>query len=353
LAITDRLRKLRQKLLEKELEAALISQPENCRYLSGFTGSTGFLLITQDTATVATDFIYFEQAKAEVAGLEVVRIKGMAEGLAELLRDWAIRKLGFEADNLVFSQHSRLSQQVAEMQIQLIPTEGLVESLRAVKEEEELVCLMKAAEMADNALEYIAQEIRPGMSEKEVAWEVEKFLREEGSEAVSFDIIVASGPNGALPHARPTERRLSPGEPIVVDLGARVGGYCSDLSRTLCRGPRSGTFAEVYDLVLQAQLFALDNLEVGMLAKEADNLARKVIQEGGYGDAFGHGLGHGVGLAVHEQPRIGPNSTAVLQEGMVFTVEPGIYLAGWGGVRIEDTVMMKDGRAKALTRVGK
>ena len=353
LAITDRLRKLRQKLLEKELEAILISQPENCRYLSGFAGSTGFLLITQDTATVATDFIYFEQAKAEVAGLEVVRIKSMAEGFAELMRGRGINKLGFEADNLVFSQHSRLSQQVAEMQIQLVPTEGLVECLRAVKEEEELACLMRAAEMADNALEYIAREIRPGMSEKEAAWGIEKFLREKGSEAVSFDIIVASGPNGALPHARPTERCLSHGEPIVVDLGARVEGYCSDLTRTLCLDPRSGRFTEVYDLVLRAQHSALDNLEVGMPAEQGDKLARKVIQEGGYGDAFGHGLGHGVGLAVHERPRLGPNSTDVLQEGMVFTVEPGIYLAGWGGVRIEDTVMMKDGRVKALTRVGK
>ena len=187
----------------------------------------------------------------------------------------------------------------------------------------------------------------------EAVADMEKFLREKGSEAVSFDIIVASGPNGALPHARPTERRISPGEPTVVDLGSRVGGYCSDLTRTLCLGPRSGTFAEVYNLVLRAQLSALDNLEVGMLAEKADNLARKVIQEGGYGDAFGHGLGHGVGLAVHEQPRLGPNSTAVLEEGMVFTVEPGIYLAGWGGVRIEDVVMMKDGKAKVLTRVGK
>ncbi|MBM4462641.1 MAG: M24 family metallopeptidase [Chloroflexi bacterium] len=353
MAIADRLRKLRQKLLEKELEGILISQPENCRYLSGFTGSTGFLLVTQDTATVATDFIGFEQAKAEVAGLEVVRIKGMAEGLAELIHGLGIRRLGFEADNLVFSQHSKLSQQAAEKQIQLIPTEGLVESLRAVKEEEELACLMRAAGMADSAMEYIAREIRPGMSEKEAAWELEKFLREKGSEAVSFEIIVASGPKGALPHARPTERRLSQGEPIVVDLGARVGGYCSDLSRTLCLGPRSGTFAEVYDLVLRAQLSALDNLEVGMAAEQGDNLARKVIQEGGYGEAFGHGLGHGVGLAVHERPRLGPKSTDVLQEGMVFTVEPGIYVAGWGGVRTEDTVMMKDGRAKALTRVGK
>jgi Xaa-Pro aminopeptidase len=277
----------------------------------------------------------------------------MAEGLAELMRGQGIRKLGFEADNLVFSQHNRLSQQATEMQIQLIPTEGLVESLRAVKEEEELACLMKAAEMADSAVEYIAQKIRPGMSEKEAAWEVEKFLREKGSEAVSFDIIVASGPNGALPHATPTERRISPGEPIVVDLGSRVGGYCSDLTRTLCLGPRSGTLAEVYSLVLQAQLSALDNLEVGMLAEQADNLARKVVQEGGYGEAFGHGLGHGVGLAVHEQPRLGPNSTDVIQEGMVFTIEPGIYVAGWGGVRIEDTVMLKNGRAKVLTMVSK
>jgi Xaa-Pro aminopeptidase len=191
------------------------------------------------------------------------------------------------------------------------------------------------------------------MKEKEVAWEIERFLREKGSEPVPFDIIVASGPNAALPHAKPTERTISPGEPIMVDLGARVEGYSSDLSRTLYLGSREGDFAKIYDLVLQAQLFAITNLETGMTGEQVDNLARTVIRQEGYEDAFVHGLGHGIGLATHEQPRLGPKATGVIAESMVFTIEPGIYLSGWGGVRIEDMVMVEKGKAKTLTKFRK
>ena len=189
------------------------------------------------------------------------------------------------------------------------------------------------------------------MKEREVAWEIEKFLREKGSESMPFDIIVASGPNAALPHAKPTERFISHGEPIVIDLGARVAGYTSDLTRTFFLDSPDETFNNIYGLVLDAQLAAIDYLEVGMSGEQVDGIARKIIEQGGYKDAFGHGLGHGVGLATHEMPRLGPNSIDVLSENMVFTIEPGIYLSGWGGVRIEDMVMIEGGRAKKLSNI--
>ena len=353
LAITQRLQKLHQKLLEKELDAILISQPENYRYLSGFTGSAGCLVVACDSTVLATDSIHFEQAKIEAVGFEIVRVKSRTEGFAELMRGRQIGRVGFEADNISFTECQRLAEEAEKLHIQLVPTEGLVEVLRMVKEEEEISCLVRAAEIANAALEHIAQEIRPGMKERETAWEAEKFLRENGSEAIPFEVVVASGPNAALPHARPTERVISPGEPVVIDLGARMNGYSSDLSRTLCLNAGGETFTEIYDLVLQAQLSALEGLEAGMTGEQVDNLARKIIQQAGYGDAFGHGLGHGVGLAVHEGPRLGPNSTDVLREQMVFTIEPGVYIPGWGGVRIEDTVMLDKGRVKMLTTASK
>ena len=191
------------------------------------------------------------------------------------------------------------------------------------------------------------------MTEREVAWEMEKFLREEGSEEIPFHVIVASGPNSSLPHAKPTERAIQCGEPIVIDFGARVGGYCSDLTRTLCLGSQDDTFRNNYDLVLGAQLTALATLEAGMSGEQADRLARTVIVQGGHGEAFGHGLGHGIGLAGHESPRLGPKSEDILDEKMVFTVEPGIYLSGWGGIRIEDMVVLKHGKAEVLTKANK
>ena len=355
MAINQRLQKLRQKLLEKELDTILISQPENCRYLSGFTG-LGTLLISQDSAILATDFIHLEQAKREVtkaADFEIVRRKSKPGGVVELISGRGTKRLGFEANSLCFAEYRHLAEESDKLELQLIPTEGLVESLRAVKEEEEIACLVKAAELADAALEHMAQEIHPGMKEKEIAWEIERFLREKGSEPSPFDIIVASGPNAALPHAKPTERTISLGEPIVADLGARVEGYSSDLTRTICLGSWEETFSRIHDLVLQAQLSAIENLEAGMTGEQVDNLARTVIQREGYEEAFGHGLGHGIGLATHEQPRVSPDSANILVENMVFTIEPGIYLTGWGGVRIEDMVILEKGKAKTLTKVRK
>ena len=352
----SRLQKLRQSLAQKDFDALLVSRSENLRYLSGFNGSMGWLLVSDSKAYLAVDFRYVEQAKKEAPGVDVVRINGdMVSWLPKLASDLGFKKVGFEADQISFATHQRLCKTTKDegYQLRLIATAGLVESIRAVKEPDELGFISEAVKLADAAFGRAKSVLRPGVSEKEAAWELEKFLREKGSEAVPFDIIVASGPNSALPHAKPSEQALLKNVPVIVDLGARVNGYCSDLSRTFFLGDGDKTFSKIYDIVLGAQLTAMATIEAGMNGDQADSLARAVIGQANYSDAFGHSLGHGVGLENHESPRLGPNSSDLLIDGMVFTIEPGIYIAGWGGVRIEDTVVMENGKVKTLTEADK
>lgn len=348
----SRLQKLRQSLEQKELDVLLVSRQENRRYLSGFTGSAGWLLISTKNACLAVDFRYVEQAKRESPDFDVIHIRGdTASWLPKLVSDSKFKRAGFEADFLPFVVYQQLCQTISDAgyQFQLIPTTGLVESIRAVKEPHELQFIAEAVGLADAALAHAKSVLRPGVSEKDIAWELEKFLREKGSEALPFDIIVASGPNSALPHARPSEQVILKNVPVIIDLGARVNGYCSDLSRTFSLGDEDETFSKIYDIVLGAQLTALATIGAGMNGDQADRLARSVIEQANYGEAFGHSLGHGVGLEAHESPRLGPNASDLLTDGMVFTIEPGIYIPGWGGVRIEDTVVMENGKIKALT----
>ena len=237
--------------------------------------------------------------------------------------------------------------------LKLVPLDGTVESLRAVKEPEEIEFIMKAAEISDRAFQYIEARIKAGMTEIEVAWEIEKFLRDNGSQTLPFNVIVASGPNSALPHARPTSRPIQTGEPILLDIGARVSGYCSDLSRTICLGTPDDTFKKIYDIVLGAQLAVTAIIKEGMTGEQVDSLARTIIEQAGYGKAFGHSLGHGVGIAPHESPRLGPGSVETITSGMVFTNEPGIYLPGWGGIRIEDLVVMENGKIRVISKARK
>lgn len=351
--ILKRLQKLRQKLAEKELDAIFISQPENRYYLSGFHGSWGFLLITQQKATLAVDFRYVEQGKTQAPDYETLRIGGeTSKWFPQLMDGLNIKKLGFEEGDVTFGLYRQLTCAAGALQpsLQLVPLSGLVKGLRAVKEPEEIELITKAAAIADSAIEHITSAIRPGMTEKEAAWEIEKGLREKGSQPIPFDVIFASGPNGALPHATPSERQVKAGEPIVIDIGAKYELYACDMTRTICAGAPDATFKKVYDIVLGAQLAAMAIIKEGMTGEQADNVARTVIKEAGYAEAFGHSLGHGVGLAVHELPRLGPNSSDVLTSSMVFTIEPGIYLPGWGGVRIEDTVVMEGGKVRALSK---
>ena len=351
-----RLEGLRNQLHHSGIDAILVSQGENRRYLSGFTGSAGFLLISQDSAILATDFRYVEQAQSEAPAFEIVRIQGASsKWLPSLLSGLNIQKLGFEGRDISFLTYKELTAATGKTsrEINLVSTEGLVESLRTLKDRSELEYLEKAAALSDAALEEVLPGVQQGISEIELAWELESFMRRNGSEPLPFDIIVASGPNAALPHAKPTNRAIRTNEPVVIDLGAKIGGYSSDITRTICLGGGDNTYHRIYDIVLGAQLTAMSTLQVGMNGDQVDRLARTVIAQAGYEDKFGHGLGHGVGLAAHEEPRLGPDSPNVLANSMVFTIEPGIYIPGWGGIRIEDTVVLEEGRARPLTRAKK
>jgi len=354
--VNNRLKKLRGKLAEKDIDAIFITQSENRRYLSGFDGTAGYLIITRQKAVLATDFRYTEQAKAEAPDYEILRItSNLTEWFPGLLRDLGIKRTGFEAGDVTFNFHRQLRDALKKKQVsaRMVPVNGLVESLRAVKEAKEIELIRKASAITDAAFEYVEGTIKARMTEKQVAWELEKSLREKGSQPLPFDIIVASGPNAALPHHKPSDRVINEGEPIVIDMGARYGGYASDLSRTICAGTPDATFRKVYSTVLDAQTAAMSIIKEGMTGHQADSAARELIQKAGYGEAFGHALGHGVGLAEHELPRLGPGSEEPLTDGMVFTVEPGTYISGWGGVRIEDTVVMEKGKTRPITRARK
>jgi len=348
-----RLQKLRTSIAEKGLDALLLSQTENLRYLSGFTGSSGWLLISGQNTILATDFRYVEQAKGESPDFEIIQTKQeLRDWLPGLVSDLGWHKLGFEANFISYDSSHKLSEAIETKQVnlKLVPTTSIVEQLRSIKEPEELKFITKAVELVDAAFEQAKSIIRPGITEKEAAWEIEKFLRQEGSEGMPFEIIVASGPNSALPHAQPTEKIICSDEPVLIDMGARISGYCSDFSRTLFLGETDKSLQGIYNIVLKAQTTAIEGIESGMDASQADQLARSVVEQAGYGDAFGHNLGHGVGLAVHEFPTLGPSSSDSLANGMVFTIEPGIYLAGRGGVRIEDMVVLENGKAEVLSK---
>jgi Xaa-Pro aminopeptidase len=354
--MSKRLQKLRKSLAEKEIDAIFITQADNRRYLSGFHGTAGYLIISQEKAILATDFRYTEQAAKEAPAYKIQRIGGsLADWFPALIDDVAAKNLAFESDDVTVTFHAQLRKTLKQkkLNIKLVPARGLVESIRAVKEPNEIELIKKASAVTDAAFEYVEKNIKAGMTEKQIAWELEKAMRENGSQALPFEIIVGSGPNAALPHAKPSGRIVNEGETIVIDMGAKINGYASDLTRTVCIGKADSKLRKVYNIVLDAQAAALAKIRKGMTGKEADAIAREVIEKAGYADAFGHSLGHGVGLAEHELPYLSPRVEEILTDGMVFTVEPGIYLTGWGGVRIEDTVVMEKGKVQPITRANK
>ena len=357
--MSSRLDALRAKFESSEIDGILIGSDENRRYVSGFVGTAGNLIITADEAVLATDFRYIEQAGKQAPDFRVLRVGGgNPNWLTDLLSELGIRRLGFESQHMTVATHERLSRAFAEAGngdgVSLVSTAGLVEEQRAVKDEAEMALLQRAVDIADRAFEEVSRVLKDGMTEREVAWLLERTMRELGADSVSFETIVAAGPNAALPHHRADDTPLRNGQPLIIDMGARYEGYCSDLSRTLCiGGNEDDMFRKVYGTVLRAQQTAIDAVRSGMTAGEADGLARAVIEEAGYGDKFGHSTGHGVGLEVHERPGVGPNSPVVLEDGMPFTVEPGIYISGWGGVRIEDIVVLEQGKARVISHAPK
>jgi len=353
----DRVEKLRQELEKRDVDAVFISQPQNRFYLSGFTGSAGYLLITQQKAFIATDFRYFEQVEKQSPDFTLFKITGkIAEWFPKLLEMVEMQKMGFETTDVTFAFYEELSK-IRDKErpgLQLVPLENLVETLRAVKDPSELKLIQRAAEISDHVFVDITERLKPGVTEKEVAWMLEKAMREAGSGPVPFEVIVAAGPNGAMAHHSPSDRPIEAGESVVIDMGASFEGYASDLTRTICLGEPDATFENIYGIVQKAQKAAIDGITEGMTGAQADSLARNIIETAGYGQMFGHSLGHGVGLSVHDpMPHLSKLSEAPLRNGMVFSIEPGIYTPEWGGVRIEDLAVMENGRVRLLSHAKK
>jgi Xaa-Pro aminopeptidase len=310
--------------------------------------------VTEADIVLATDARYIEQVRLDL-GNSCTRLAdaGLNAFAVSYVATCGAAVLGFEAEHLSYAG-ARTLENAIELSgacCEVRPTEGIVEGLRAVKDE--LAAMTRAAALADGAIAHARAVVRCGMTEHELAWELEKWMREHGSGPVPFGIIVASGPNAALPHATPGERQFAAGEPIVIDLGATWGGYCSDLTRTLFPDHIPPPFDSVYGTVLSAHMAALQGARAGMRMAEVDGLARRVMVDAGFADRFTHGLGHGVGLEIHERPAVSSRSTDILLDRMVFTIEPGIYLPGQGGVRIEDTVAMLEGMPRSFSHSDK
>jgi Xaa-Pro aminopeptidase len=355
----NRVDKLRGKFQDLGIDTLWIAGQENRRYLSGFkapdgqlTESSGSLLITLREALLITDSRYTTQAEQEVVGFKVVTQKGgLVEELSNTLGRLGTQRLGFEGGYVIWGLFQELKEKLSQQSppIELVPLSGVVEEMREIKEPGEVEILRKSAVLMGDVLGQVIAGLEPGQSEREVAWRIETLIREQGADEASFPPIVASGPNSALPHATPTERVLREGEPVILDVGAKLDGYCSDITRTVFLGQPSGDFKEIYVTVREAQISAFKSVKPGMKTTEADSVARDHIAKAGYGAYFGHSLGHGIGLAPHETPALAPMKPKALREGMVFTIEPGIYLPGKGGVRLEEMVLLRGEGAELIS----
>jgi Xaa-Pro aminopeptidase len=340
---------LRQRLLDLGLDALVVTAPENIRYLSGFTGSLGYLIIGKDAAEILGDSRYWLQMEAEAPAFRLMP-SGPSHGLwaliAQRLKDLGLRRVGFESFHLTFEQHQRLAGALSPEQT-LVATPGLVEDLRIVKEAEEIELLRAVASIAGRAFDRVRAAIRPGLRERDVAFLLEQTFRELGADGPAFETIVAAGERGALPHGRASDRVLSRGDMVVIDFGATAAGYHSDTTRTIVIGEPTPEQARVIEAVRQAQLASMALMKPGVTTDEVDRRAREVLA--GEQHAFGHGLGHGIGLQVHERPYLSSSDHTALRPGMVITNEPGIYIPGWGGARLEEMVLITQAEPEVLT----
>lgn len=345
----QRIARLRRRMAEKGIPYLLITNPENRFYLSGFTGTTGVLLIGENSADFLTDFRYVEQVKEESPHFNVVRIEqGTVFGVvSEVLRNYKGDKLFFEENHLTVKEYHELKNMLQGLAME--GCSGLVEALRITKDTSEIETIRQAMTIGDQAFAHILQYIKPGVSERELALELEFFMRRAGASGTGFATIMASGPRAALPHGVASDRKLQKGDLLTMDFGCIFKGYHSDMTRTVVLGQPDEKQLEIYHIVLEAQLAGLAAVKAGIKAKDADAAARKVINDRGYGEYFGHGTGHGVGLEIHERPSLNTRDETILKSGMVVTVEPGIYLPGWGGVRIEDSVLVTEEGCEILT----
>jgi Xaa-Pro aminopeptidase len=346
----ERLRRLGELLDQREAAAMLVSNPANMSYLTGFSGSNAMVIVRPGDAVFLTDFRYLERVQALRDFIDVRQVnqeimKPAADQLRDMLRDGEAAL--FEADHLPVARHTVLAEIAGSDRLR--PAGGLVEQLRVVRDDEEIAAVRRAAALLEPVYQTLAAEGFSGRTERDVAWRITELLHEAGADGPSFSSIVASGERGALPHAEPADVPIPEGTLVTLDLGALLDGYCSDCTRTFATGELPGELAEAYRIVQQAQQAGLEAVRAGVRCADVDAVVRGIVEEAGHGEHFQHGTGHGVGLEIHEAPRLARTSDATLQPGMVVTVEPGIYLPGTGGVRIEDLVVVKAEGAERLT----
>ncbi len=353
----QRIKKIQTSLQRRKLDAVLITEPHNRRYLSGYTAAdhgiqetAGVLLIPKKGKPwLLTDSRFTLQAKEEALGFTVeLYIKGLYALLEKLLPALKVRRLGFESHYFLHSSAKKLEEMLEKTNIELVPLLDLVERMRAIKTKKEIELIKESVLLNEQVFQTIHKTITPGMTEIEVAWALEQTMRTIGAEEPSFETIVAFGSNAAKPHAVPTNRVLEDGEIVLIDMGLVLQGYCSDMTRTFVVGKPKKKFRQRLRVVRKAQLAGIKAIRAGAICREVDKAARKVIANAGYGDFFGHSLGHGVGLAVHEAPGLGPRNRKKLQVGMIVTIEPGIYLPGWGGIRLENMAVVREDGCEVL-----
>lgn len=342
-----RVEKLRKKMQEENLDSFLVTSPYNLRYLTNFTGTTGLAVITLDKAFFITDFRYTEQAANQAQGFEIIKNVGpIFDEVADLVKKENLNALAFEETTVSFLEYSVLEEII---NAELIPVSGMIEELREVKDEEEIAIIEKACSIADMAYDHILKMIRPGMTEIEVANQVDFYMRSLGATSVSFDTIVASGLRSAMPHGVASDKVIEQGDLITLDFGCYYQGYVSDMTRTFAIGDPGEKLKEIYQIVLDAQLAVLEAAKPGLTGIQLDAVARDYITKYGYGEAFGHSTGHGIGLEIHEGPNVSSRAEKQFVPGNVITDEPGIYLPGIGGVRIEDDLLITKEGNRVLT----
>lgn len=340
---------LRQDLSARGVDGLLVTNVLNIRWLTGFSGSYAIAFVGKDTAWLAVDSRYTLQAHEQCRGVDFRDLTSSGgENVAALLRDTVARRVGFESEHLTVATLESYKASLADS-VELVPLKDVVRTLRHRKDEQEIACLRRACGIADAVFAHVVELIRPGVSERDLALEIEWQIRKTHGAEVSFPSIVVSGPRSALPHGAPTDRVVEVGDFVTMDFGARWEGYCSDITRTVVVGRASEEQKAVYTTVLEAQRRAMERMSPGVAARDVDAEARQWIAQSGHAEHFGHGLGHGVGLEVHDGPNMSPRSDFQLEPGMVLTVEPGIYVPNWGGVRIEDDVLITADGHEVLT----
>ena len=348
----DRINSIRKSLSKSDIDTAFISSKDNIRYYSGFTGTLAFLLITEHKSIIVTDSRYTVRAQEESPDYEIYQLKSGDNWIKNSTDQIKSKVIGFEGNFVSFNMLNQLKERANKDLIWKDYSEQISKE-RVIKSKSEVEKIEAAISISDRAFNAVSKEIEVGMTEKEIAWEIEKEMRILGAESISFDTIVASGLNGSKPHHSPTNKQISNGEAITIDMGAKLNGYCSDLTRTIFIGKPDEKFKKIYNIVLRSQLISIETAKDGLTGEDIDKISRDIISEEGFGEYFGHSLGHGVGLEIHENPGVGPNSKNEITPGMVYTIEPGIYIDGWGGIRIEDMVLMTDNGNKLLSHAEK